>query len=232
VSLEDGTLINLIVVAHPDDEVLGFGGTGKCLIEAGEVVQSIVASGLADARTQRPEDDELLADISAANNLLGFSTPVLGAFPNIMLNTVPHIELVQFIERAIIDFQPDRIFTHHPNDLNDDHRQVSRACAAAVRLFQRRNDIKPLHSLYYMEIPSATDWALPEAQIPFSPNVFFDITSSIEYKISALKCYRNVMRPAPHPRSEEVIKGLAAYRGGQSGFLYAEAFQLAFQRGF
>ena len=110
-------MINLVVVAHPDDEVLGFGGTGKSLVEAGDVVQSIVASGLADARTQRPEDDELLADISSANDLLGFSHPVLGAFPNIMLNTLPHIELVQFIEKAIMDFQPDRIFTHHPNDL-------------------------------------------------------------------------------------------------------------------
>ncbi|XDZ63108.1 PIG-L deacetylase family protein [Alphaproteobacteria bacterium LSUCC0396] len=225
-------MINLVVVAHPDDEVLGLGGTGKLLVDAGEVVQSIVASGQVDARTHRPENDELLEDIASANSLLGFSFPVLGAFPNIMLNTVPHLELVQFVEKAIIDFQPDRIFTHHPNDLNDDHRHLSRACTAAARLFQRRNDIKPLNSLYYMEIPSSTDWALPEAQLPFLPNVFFDITSSIEQKISALKCYRNVMRPAPHPRSEEVIKGLASYRGGQSGFLYAEAFQLAFRRGF
>lgn len=225
-------MINLIVIAHPDDEVLGFGGTGQSLIKAGEVVQSIVVSGLANARTQRPEDDGLLADILSANDFLGFSPPVLGDFPNIMLNTVPHLELVQFIEKAIIDFQPDKVFTHHPNDINDDHRHVSRACSAAVRLFQRRNDLKPIHSFYYMEILSATDWAIPEAQLPFSPNVFFDITCSIEQKISALKCYRNVMRPAPHPRSEEVIKGLATYRGGQSGFLYAEAFQLAFQRGF
>ena len=225
-------MINLLVVAHPDDEVLGFGGSGKLLVEAGQSVETIIVSGLADARTLRPENDELLADIAAANGLLGFSPPVLGAFPNIMLNTVPHLEIVQFVEKAITNFQPDRIFTHHPNDLNDDHRLVSRACSAAVRLFQRNNDIKPIQSLYYMEIPSATDWALPEAQLPFSPNVFFDITCSIDKKISALKCYRNVMRAAPHPRSEEVIKGLASFRGGQSGFLYAEAFQLAFQRGF
>ena len=114
--------------------------------------------------------------------------------------------------------------------LNDDHRQVSRACAAAARLFQRREDVNPLSGLYYMEIPSATDWAIPEAQLSFTPNVFFDITHSVDLKIEALNCYRDVMRDAPHPRSEQMIKGLASYRGGQGGYMYAEAFQLAFQR--
>jgi len=223
--------MNLVVVAHPDDEVLGFGATGAKLVQEGEIVQSIVLSGLADARTRRPEDDELLSHIKLANKKLGFNFPELGSFPNIQLNTIPHLELVQFIEKAIEKFEPDRVFTHHPSDLNDDHRHVSRACAAAVRLFQRREYLKPIKSLYYMEIPSATDWSMPEAQLPFMPNVYFDSTGFIELKLEALSCYRNVMRPAPHPRSEEVIRGLAAYRGGQAGYLYAEAFQLAFQRG-
>ena len=225
-------MMNLVVVAHPDDEVLGFGGTGKLLVDAGDSVQAIVVCGSADARTSKPGDDALFADILSANRLLGFSQPILGVFPNMMLNTVSHLDLVQFIEKAIVDFQPQRIFTHHPNDLNDDHRQVSRACSAAVRLFQRRHDEKPINAFFYMEILSATDWAFPNAQLPFSPSVFFDVTNSLDQKISALRCYRNVMRNAPHPRSEDVIKGLAAYRGGQSGFLYSEAFQLAFQRGF
>jgi N-acetylglucosamine malate deacetylase 1 len=81
-----------------------------------------------------------------------------------------------------------------------------------------------------MEIPSATDWAIPEAQLSFTPNVFIDITHSIDLKIESLNCYRGVMRDAPHPRSEQMIKGLASYRGGQSGYMYSEAFQLAFQR--
>ena len=221
---------NLVVVAHPDDEILGFGGTGKILINSGESVQPLILSGSVDARKNRPKDDELLLDIKSANKVLNFNHPQLGDFPNIQFNCVPHINLVQFIECAIEKYQPDRIFTHHPSDLNDDHRQVSRACAAAARLFQRKDDVNPLTSLYYMEISSATDWAIPEAQLSFTPNVFFNITHSVDLKIEALNCYRNVMRDTPHPRSEQMIKGLASYRGGQGGFIYAEAFQLAFQR--
>ncbi len=221
---------NLVVGAHPDADILGFGGTGKLLIDSGDSVQPLILSGSVDARTLRPRDDELLADIKSANKLVNFNHPQLGSFPNIQFNSIPHIELVQFIESAIEKHQPDRIFTHHPSDLNDDHRQVSRACAAAARLFQRREDVNPLSGLYYMEIPSATDWAIPEAQLSFTPNVFFDITHSVDLKIEALSCYRGVMRDAPHPRSEQMIKGLASYRGGQSGYMYSEAFQLAFQR--
>jgi N-acetylglucosamine malate deacetylase 1 len=221
---------NLVVVAHPDDEILGFGGTGKILIESGDSVQPLILSGQVDARTLRPNDDELLADIQSANKLVNFNYPQLGNFPNIQFNSIPHIKLVQFIESAIEKYQPDRIFTHNPSDLNDDHRQVSYACAVAARLFQRREGVNPLSSLYYMEIPSATDWAFPQAQLSFTSNVYFDITHSIDLKIEALNCYRNVIRDAPHPRSEQMIKSLASYRGGQSGFMYAEAFQLAFQR--
>ena len=75
------------------------------------------------------------------------------------MNTVDHLEIVQFIEKQIINFRPTRIFTHHPSDLNDDHVQISKACTAAARLFQRRTDIPKLESLNYMEILSATDWA-------------------------------------------------------------------------
>ena len=223
--------MNLVVVAHPDDEILGFGATGASLVARGEIVQAIILSGSVDARTKRPLDDELKSDISQSNEMLGFNSPELGSFPNIKMNTIPHLDLVQFIEKAIEKYEPNRIFTHHPSDLNDDHRHVSRACAAAFRLFQRRGSLKPTTSLLYMEISSATDWAIPEAQLPFIPNVYFDSTNFIDLKLGAMSCYRNVMRPAPHPRSEEAIKGLAAYRGSQAGYLYAEAFQLAFQRG-
>ncbi len=168
--------------------------------------------------------------ICVLNKILGFNTPVVADFPNIMLNTVPHLELVQFIETQIIKFQPERIFTHHPSDLNDDHIQVSKACMAAARLFQRRSDIKPLESLYFMEVLSSTDWAFPHNTEPFKATNFVEITDEIENKLEALACYRNVMREFPHPRSTEIIKSLAAYRGGQAGQKYSEAFQCAFSR--
>jgi LmbE family N-acetylglucosaminyl deacetylase len=83
-----------------------------------------------------------------------------------------------------------------------------------------------------MEILSATDWAFPTSADAFTPNVFFDVSANLDKKIEALSCYRNVMRAAPHPRSSEVLRGHAAYRGGQCGALAAEAFQLAYGFGF
>ena len=125
---------NLVAVAHPDDEILGFGGTGHRLARAGEVVQPVILCGQVDARRQRPEDAELHADMMAANQRLGFAEPVLGAFPNIRMNTVAHIEIVQFVEEQIRRFEPRRVFTHHPKDLNDDHRHVAEATLVATRL--------------------------------------------------------------------------------------------------
>jgi len=222
-------LLNLIIVAHPDDEVLGFGATGAKLVESGELVQPVILCGGVDARAHKPSNSALNEDMLQANRMLGFSDPVLGGFPNIRMNTVDHIEIVQFIEKQIIKFGPARIFTHHPSDLNDDHVQISKACAAAARLFQRRSDVTRLESLHYMEILSATDWGFPLSGAGFSPNTYIDVTNYFDVKISALSCYRGVMRDMPHPRSENVMRGHAAYRGGQSGFMYAESFQTVFQ---
>jgi len=224
-------MINMIVVAHPDDEVLGFGGTGAACVEAGDTVQSVILCGQAKARSQRPTDNELFNDTLKANKTLGFERPIVGLFPNLSINTTPHLDIVKFIEEQIILFQPDRIFTHHPSDLNDDHKKTSHACMAAARLFQRKNIKKTLEGLYFMEILSSTDWAFPSNTSPFSPNVFFDISLTIEKKIKALSCYQDVMREAPHPRSEEVLRGHAKYRGGQCGCLSAEAFHQVYRFG-
>lgn len=223
--------INLIIVAHPDDEILGFGATGAKLVKEGELVQPVILCGSAYARTIRPSDEELYQDMLKANNILEFQKPTLGQFPNIRMNNVDHLELVQFIEKQILEFKPQRIFTHHPSDLNNDHLQVSRACMAASRYYQRRDDIPPLQSLHFMEIQSATDWAYETDRGGFRPNLFVEVEDEIEMKLKALSCYRNVMRDYPHPRSEKAIRGLAAYRGGQSGQKYSEAFQTIFQRG-
>lgn len=223
--------LNLIVVAHPDDEILGFGGTGAGLVLAGEVVQPIIMCGEVDARAMRPSDSQLLQDITAANAEVGFEMPVLGSFPNLRMNGVSHVEIVKFIEEYICRFQPARVFTHFPRDLNNDHLQVSTACQAAVRLFQRRADVPPLDVFCFMEILSSTEWGFNFGGDVFSPNCFFELGNLIERKIKALRHYRNVMRDFPHPRSEEVIRALAAYRGAQAGMKYAESFQMVFQRG-
>jgi LmbE family N-acetylglucosaminyl deacetylase len=223
----------LVVVAHPDDEVLGAGATMYKLAKEGHCVNVCILSGEAAARNHRPSTDELYEDATNSMHMLGINRIIKGSFPNIEFNTIPHLKLAQFIEKAIVDTNAQIIFTHHPADLNNDHLHTSLACQASVRLFQRRPEITPLKELLFMEVPSATDWSLNKGMNGFIPNTFIETgEEAVEKKIEALTQYRGVMRDFPHPRSHEVIKGLAAYRGGQAGMLYAEAFESVFRRGF
>ncbi len=215
--------------AHPDDEVLGFGATAAKLAHQGISVYNCILGSNAEARKSRPELDDLHNDIKNAQQIMGCKAAILGPFPNIKFNTVPHLELVQFIEKVIEDVAPDYIFTHHPYDLNNDHFYVSEACQAASRLFQRK-PIKRLKGLYFMETLSSTEWAFPVIGNCFQPNTFFEIGKEfLDIKIKALNAYRGVMRAFPHPRSVEVLTGVAALRGGQSGNNYAEAFECVYQ---
>ena len=221
----------LIIVSHPDDEVLGAGASIYKWTKSGDLVDVCILCAEAKARAFRPEDNELEDDTNASNKFLGVNYIYEGTFPNIEMNTVPHLKLVQFIEKAIVDSEPDILITHHPADTNNDHLHTSISCQEAVRLFQRRNDVKPIKELWYMEIPSCTEWALNTAFNRFQPNTFVEIgKDGVDAKVKALSMYRGVMRPYPHPRSAEAIEGFAAYRGCQSGCNYAEAFEVALRR--
>lgn len=221
----------LIVVAHPDDEVLGAGATMHVLAQQGHNVDVCIMCTEAKARAFRPGDKELEADMYASANMLKVRKMYNGSFPNIEMNTQPHLQLVQFIEKAILETQPDVIITHHPSDTNNDHLHTSLACQAAIRLFQRRTEVKPLQELWYMEVLSATEWSVNSAMNRFMPNVFREVgKDGVAAKVAALGAYRDVMRPYPHPRSEEALMGLAAYRGVQAGCNYAEAFECVFRR--
>ncbi len=221
----------LIVVAHPDDEVLGAGALMYQKHRKGDNVDVCILSGGVAARHLRPEDSDLAADIVSSNAVLGVRHCLIGEFPNIQLNVTPHLKLVQFIETAIVKCQPDVIITHHPGDTNNDHLHTSLACQAAIRLFQRRPEVRPLGEFWFMEVPSATEWNVNQAMQPFTPNVFVEVgKDGVDKKLEALSCYRDVMRPYPHPRSEEAIRGIAAWRGVQAGVNYAESFQCVFRR--
>ncbi|MEG2138007.1 MAG: PIG-L family deacetylase, partial [Oscillospiraceae bacterium] len=111
----------LIVVAHPDDEVLGAGATIYKIAHSGNKVDLCVMSAAADARAFRPEEQELTTDMESCSQLLGITKRFEENFPNIQFNTVPHLQLVQAIERAIVESEPDVIITHHPADTNNDH---------------------------------------------------------------------------------------------------------------
>ena len=222
--------IHLVVVAHPDDEILGFGGAGRKFVNNGDKVFPLIISAYAEMRSSRPTTEILFKNSLDANKILGFEKPIFGEFPNIRLNNVDHIDLVKFIEKYIEIITPTHIYTHHPNDLNNDHHQVSIACQAAARFFQRDKNITPLKQFSFMEIPSSTDWAFSQGSDSFKPNYFVDIEKTIEYKLNALMCYEGVIRNSPHSRSKEAIKALSLYRGAQSNSLNAEAFQLVFQK--
>lgn len=217
----------LLVVAHPDDEVLGAGASIYKWTRNGDTVDVAIMCTEAKARAFRPEDKELDDDLNASADFLGINRKYEATFPNIEMNTVPHIQLVQFIESAIKESEPDIVITHHPADTNNDHLMTSMACQEAVRLFQRRPEVKRIKEVWYMEVPSCSEWAINSAMNLFRPNCYVEVgEEAVDAKIKALGMYRGVMRPYPHPRSGEYIKGLAAVRGGQWGQNYSEAFEV------
>ncbi|MBR5527389.1 MAG: PIG-L family deacetylase [Clostridia bacterium] len=221
----------LLVIAHPDDEVLAAGASIHKFTSNGDTADICIMCTEASARAFRPEDKELSDDLNASNNILGVRRKYEGSFKNIEMNNEPHLHLVQFIEKAIMESQPDVVITHHPCDTNNDHLHTSMACQAAIRLFQRRPEVKPLSELWFAEVLSSTEWSVNSSMNRFTPNLFVEVgKDGIDSKIRALETYRGVMRPYPHPRSDKAIEGLAAYRGAQSGCDYAEAFECVFRR--
>lgn len=218
----------LFVVAHPDDEVLGAGATIHKLIKEGHEVAIATMANHAAARVNISAT--LANDQAEAMQILGVKKVYSADFPNIKMNTVAHLDLVQFVEKCIEDWQAEAIITHHPADTNNDHVMTSQAVQAACRLFQRRDGMPNLKEFWYMEVLSSTEWALDSSANRFMPNTFIEVgEDGVVVKLEALSKYKDVMRSYPHPRSEEAIKGLAAYRGAQAGVKYAEAFECVFR---
>jgi N-acetylglucosamine malate deacetylase 1 len=219
----------LAVVAHPDDEILGCGATIRALANQGNRVVTCVLSGDADARHARPELVRLHQMATDCARMIGITETRRHSFKNIQLNTVPHLELVKVIEQAIIEFEPEWVFTHHPGDLNIDHRMCWEATMSAVMLPQRMSSALPatlIKRIFLFEVPSSTDWA-PAPFPPFQPNAYFEVTSTIEVKMAALRAFEGALKPHPHARSEQNVRALASVRGGAVGVACAEAFFLA-----
>ena len=219
----------LVVVAHPDDEVLGAGATIKKLINEGHNVAIVTMANHAAARANL--SDNLAQQQQDVFKLLGVKKSYAADFPNIKMNVVAHLDLVKFVEECIEDFEAEAIITHHPSDTNDDHVQTSHAAQVACRIAQRKDGMKPLKLVLFMEIQSSTEWSLDTSIGKFSPNYFVEIgEEGLKTKLKALYMYEGIMRPYPHPRSDKAVEALAAYRGSQAGCNYAEAFEVAFIR--
>jgi LmbE family N-acetylglucosaminyl deacetylase len=218
----------LAVVAHPDDELLGCGATLRRLADEGHNVYSCVLSANAEARHERPEIARLREVAAEASRMVGIRETVSYTFPNVQFNTVPHLEMVQGIEEAIIRFKPCWIFTHYSGDLNVDHRVTYETTMAAASLPQRLSrDLDPhlIERIYLFEIPTSTDWAWRAAG-GFTPNAFVAVERTLEAKIAALRKFEGALKPPPHARTEATIRALAKVRGAQVNVEAAEAFQL------
>jgi LmbE family N-acetylglucosaminyl deacetylase len=218
----------LCVAAHPDDELLGCAATLRKLKNEGHSVYTCILCGMVDARHGRPDLGALKRVSETAERIIGIDDSVKFAFPNIRFNTVPHLEIVQAVEKAIEQFRPQWVFTHHPSDLNVDHRVCYEATMAAIRLPQRLSHDMPttmIRRVYLFEVLSSTDWAAP-VERAFQPNSFFDVESTIDAKVAALEAFDGALKPFPHSRSSNNVRHLAYVRGAQAGVTMAEAFSL------
>jgi LmbE family N-acetylglucosaminyl deacetylase len=132
------------------------------------------------------------------------------------------LEVVKQVEELVARFRPEVIYTHHPGDLNVDHGVVHRAVLTATRPVAGQC----VSEIYAFEVPSSTEWAFQRLEPSFRPNVFVDITDTLETKIEALACYDTETRKFPHPRSPEALRAIAARWGSVVGLPAVEAFEL------
>ena len=211
---------HLFVVAHPDDEVLGAGGFIHKAIKNKDEVLVIILN--ADYEKTRKE---MFSDIEKSHKVLGITEHSLYSYKNMSFWNENHREIVETIEKEIDRFQPDNIFTHFDGDIHTDHKIVSYLTQQAARRWQREgysSKINKPRALYFMEVLSSTNWG----SVGFVPDTYEKISADdLEKKIESLEKYKNVVRPSPHPRSEECIKSLAILRGSNIGYDYAEAFK-------
>ena len=167
---------HLFVVAHPDDEVLGAGAFiyDSVRFQGAEVAALVLNT----CDTTRYEDDleQIVTDLRKSHEIIGISKLYRGRYLDSNMHNADHREMVQFIESAIRDFEPDTIFTQHPGDGNTDHYWCAASCFEAFRLFQRgREEVKPVQGLYLMEVQSSTDWGVNPAESRFRPNTYVEV---------------------------------------------------------
>lgn len=222
----------LVVAAHPDDEVLGCGGTiARLTRERAGVSVAILGEGATSRASSRrraaPSQVRVLRQQSRlAAKELGVSDVSWFGLPDNRFDSVDLLEIVKVVEGLIRRVQPTVVYTHHPGDLNIDHRLTFQAVLTATRPLADCT----VRALYSFEVPSSTEWAFGKVTPPFSPNVFVDISSTLGQKIRALKRYAGEVRPFPHPRSPKVLEAAATRWGSAIGVESAEAFELIRER--
>lgn len=212
----------LVVAAHPDDEVLGAGGTLARHVHCGDQVHALL---VADGATSRYETGmaEVLAKCTRRSaQVLGFASVDQLSLPDQRLDTVPLLDVTREVEKVVDRVRPDVVYTHFPGDVNADHGVVARAAWTACRPYV----LPGLRLFAAFETPSSTEWAWPVQGSTFEPALFVDVASTLEEKLDAMSCYETELRDYPHPRSLRALRERAAYWGSRVGRQSAEAFQV------
>lgn len=220
----------LVVAAHPDDEVLGCGGAIAKHAQRGDAVHVLILAEGVTSRNEQRDRDQSSSELSSlaqaarqASKVLGVSSLKLMDFPDNRMDGCNLLDIVKAIEPAIQEYQPERIYTHYPADLNIDHQLVSQAVITAARPTPKH----PTNTILFFEVPSSTEWQVASGTSSFAPNWFVDISNTLPLKQEALRMYETEMRPYPHPRSLAAVEHLAAWRGATVSLEAAEAFVLA-----
>ncbi|MDA8164130.1 MAG: PIG-L family deacetylase [Desulfobacteraceae bacterium] len=218
----------LVIAAHPDDEVLGCGGTIKRLAQEGHAITiAILGEGITSRhRTRNEADGNLVSQLEQCSHRVGkfldARRVLTRGIPDNRFDSLPLLEVVKIVEEIIEEINPEVIFTHHGGDLNIDHMVVHRAVLTASRCLPDQI----IQSVYTFEVPSSTEWAFQQFAPVFSPNFFIDITETMEDKVRAMSMYESEERAFPHPRSPQSLEAIAKRWGSVVGCNRAEAFQM------
>ena len=217
----------LVIAAHPDDEVLGVGGTIVRHVRGKDTVKVVilgggVASRYANIDKKAEEEVKALRQYSKkALEVLGVMDIIYHDFPDNKFDSVPLLDIVKVIENQVSEFKPDVIYTHFKGDLNIDHEITYRAVITACR------PISGVKKILCFEVLSSTEQNVQLPSTTFTPNVYVNIEDTLGVKLKSMAEYRSELKKYPHPRSLEGIECLAKYRGLAIGCKAAEAFYLA-----
>jgi LmbE family N-acetylglucosaminyl deacetylase len=222
-----GSAVNVLVVAaHPDDEILGCGGTiAKHVHEGDAVVVACLADGVTSRDPAADHSSELARRRAAGEEaaaVLGISKILFGGFPDNRMDSVPILEAARTVESLLEQHRPTVVYTHHGGDLNVDHRRTHQAVVTACR----PQPHSTVTRLLFFETASSTEWQVHGGGAAFEPNWFVDVSSTLAVKLRALQAYGDELREWPHARSAQAVEHLARWRGSIIGRPAAEAFMV------
>ena len=222
----------LVLAAHPDDEVLGCGGTiARSVAEGHRVTVAILGQGAASRHN--PGTPEAAAEIAelvqtsrAAGRILGTDDVRHCGLPDNRFDSLDLLDIVKLIEEIGREVQPEVVYAQHGGDLNVDHAITFRAAMTAFRPIPGTS----VRALYAFEVASSTEWAFGKFAPAFVPDTFVDIGHSLELKLKAMKAYADELREFPHPRSIRAIRAQCEDRGARAGLAAAEAFMTIWRK--